>query len=347
MLFVSQSRSEVQAKAAQAAAKKAKTKGQTKVPQSDFNKIKARIKKGETLEQIAKTYKSSTRPIAKLLRDNNTSYTELTPNVKGKAKTKGSSAYLNDKKSLDYVKKNYGKLKGETMVKALYPDLPPSTQQSRIRKLVSKLISEKEIKAIPASMVEEYRKERGFDPEASAKKVGEVRKKKIKKFSVPAFERAMEGSKASQLSHLDDLGSQIVRFETLGYSPQRINQEILKNVDPYLNQLYKERDKLLKNKPEGYVDKVNKINDKGAAVAYGTKGYKSFKVEEPITRRTYRLGVDPFKTVDPFGMFEGKTIQEQSPKKIKTSSKALEQIIPDPIDRYFFLIRICIKSKLF
>ena len=328
---------EAQAKAAQAAAKKAKTTGQTKVPQSDFNKIKARIKKGDTLEQIAKTYKSSTKPITKLLKDNNTSYTELTPNVEGKAKTKGSSAYLNDKKSLDYVKKNYGKLKSETMGKALYPDLPPSTQQSRVRKLVSKLISEKEITAIPASMIEEYRKEKGFDPETSKKKVRDIRKKKIKKFSVPAFEKAMEGSKASQLSHLDDLGSQIVRFETLGYSPQRINQEILKNVDPYLNQLYKERDKLLKNKPEGYVNKVNKINDKGAAVAYGTKGYKSFKVEEPITGRTYRLGYDASKTVDPFGMFEGKTIQEQSPKKIKKTSKALEQIIPDPIDRYFFI----------
>ena len=86
---------------------------------------------------------------------------------------------------------------------------------------------------------------------------------------------------------MDDLGSQVVKFETLGYSPQQINQEILKNVDPYLNQLYKERDKLFKNKPKGYVDKINKLNDKGAAVAYATKGYKSFKVEEPVTRKIY------------------------------------------------------------
>ncbi len=319
--------SEKEALAAQADAKKAKYDANTKIPKGDLQKIKNKIIAGDTLEEIAETYKSSTRPIAKLLRDNNTSYSALTPNI----------SYLEDAESLKYVKENYGKLKGETMSKKLYPDLPASTQESRVRKLVSKLINEKTIKAIPAALIEEYREEKGFNPEESAKKVQEIRKKKIKKFSVPAFERAMEGSTTSQLSHMDDLGSQIVKFETLGYSPQRINQEILKNVDPYLNQLYKERDKLFKNKSKGYVNKINKINDKGAAVAYATKGYKSFKVEEPITRNTYRLGLDPSKTVDPFGLFEGKSIQEVSPKNFRGNIKAIDKIIPDPIDRYFFM----------
>ena len=319
--------SEKEALDAQAAAKKAKYDANTKIPKGDLQKIKDRIIAGDTLEEIAETYKSSTKPISKLLRDNNTSYSALTPNI----------SYLEDADSLKYIEDNYGKLKGETMGKKLYPDLPASTQESRVRKLVSKLIEEKKITPIPAALIEEYREEKGFNPEESAKKVQEIRKKKIKKFSVPAFERAMEGSTASQLSHMDDLGSQIVRFETLGYSPQRINQEILKNVDPYLNQLYKERDKLFKNKPKGYVDKINKINDKGAAVAYATKGYKSFKVEEPITRKIYSLGLDPSKTVDPFGLFEGKSIQEVSPKNFRGNIKALERIIPDPVDRYFFI----------
>ena len=318
--------SEKEALDAQTAAKKAKYDANTKIPKGDLQKIKNKIIAGDTLEEIAETYKSSTRPIAKLLRDNNTSYSALTPNI----------SYLEDAESLKYVKENYGKLKGETMGKKLYPDLPASTQESRVRKLVSKLINEKTIKAIPAALVKEYREEKGFNPEESAKKVQEVRKKKIKKFSVPAFERAMEGSKKSQLSHMDDLGSQVVKFQTLGYSPQQINQEILKNVDPYLNQLYKERDKLFKNKPKGYIDKINKINDKGAAVAYATKGYKSFKVEEPVTRKIYSLGLDSSKTVDPFGLFEGKSIQEVSPKNFRGNIKAIDKIIPDPIDRYFF-----------
>jgi len=318
---------EAEAKAAQTAARTAQVEGQTKIPKSDLQEIKNRIKKGDTLEEIAKDYKSTTKPIEKLLRDNNTSYSALTPNI----------SYLEDADSLKYIEDNYGKLKGETMGKKLYPELSAKIQLGRVRKLVAKLIKEKKIEAIPAGFIEEVREERNFNPEESAKKVSAERIAKIKKFSVPAFEAAMRGSKASQLSHMDDLGSQIVRFETLGYSPQQINQEILKNVDPYLNQLYKERDKLFKNKPKGYVDKINKINDKGAAVAYATRGYKSFSVEEPITRKIYSLGLDATKTVDPLGLFEGKTIQEVSPKNFRGNIKAIDKIISDPVDRYIFL----------
>ena len=53
-------------------------------------------------------------------------------------------------------------LKGDAMGKALYPDLPASTQQSRVRKLVAKLLSEKEITYTPAAMIEEIREEKGF-----------------------------------------------------------------------------------------------------------------------------------------------------------------------------------------
>ena len=318
---------EAEAKAAQTAARTAQVEGQTKIPKSDLQEIKNRIKKGDTLEEIAKDYKSTTQPIVKLLRDNNTSYSALTPNI----------SYLEDADSLKYIEDNYGKLKGETMGKKLYPELSAKVQLSRVRKLVAKLIKEKKIKAIPAGFIEEVREERDFNPEESAKKVSAERIAKIKKFSVPAFEAAMRGSVKSQLSHMDDLGSQVVRFETLGYSPQQINQEILKNVDPYLNQLYKERDKLFKNKPKGYVDKINKINDKGAAVAYATRGYKSFSVEEPITRKIYSLGLDATKTVDPLGLFEGKTIQEVSPKNFRGNIKAIDKIISDPVDRYIFL----------
>jgi hypothetical protein len=319
---------EAKAEAFRDKAVSAKIEGQTKLPKTAFPAIKTRIIAGETLEDIATTYKlKNVGNIRTLLAQNNTTYSDLSPH----------DSYLKDAKSLKYIKDNYGKLKGETMANKLYPTLDSTTALSRVRSLVSKLISEKKIKEVPASLIEEVRIEHGYNPEESAKKVQKVRKAKIKKFSVPAFERAMSGTHGSPLSHMDDLATQIVRFETLGYSPQKINAEILKNVDPYFKSLYEKRDTLLKNKPKGYVKLVNAINDKGAAVAYGTKGYKSFKIEEPLTGRTYRLGLDASKSIDPFGQFEGKTIQGVSPKKIKKTSKTMTQVIPDPVERYLFL----------
>ena len=328
-------KTEAEAKKAQDKRIKTKFEDQTKIPKSDFEKIKKRILKGDTLEEIAKDYDSTTKPIAKLLSDNNTTYSELTPN-KAESKVKGFSAYLNDPKNLNYIKKNYGKLKGETMGKALFPDLPASTQQARIRKLVSKLLSEKEITYTPGAMIEEVKKERGFNPEESARKVQTERKTAKKKFSVPAFERAMQGSKTSQLSHMGDLYNEIVRFETLGYSPQRINQEILKNVDPYLKNLIEKRAKLLKNKPAGYETKVKDINNKGMAVAHATKGYKTFNVIEP-NGKSYIIGKEASKSLDPLGMFEGKTLQDIAPKDISRQSSILKQMIPDDVERFIFV----------
>ena len=326
---------EAEAKAEQARRVKAKFEGQTKIPPKDFEKIKKRILKGETLDEIAKTYDAKRTSVARLLRDNNTSYTELTPNVT-LSKQKGKSLFLNNPKNIDYVQKNYGALKNETMAKALFPDLPISTAQSRVRKIINKLLDEKKIKPIPGSLIKEVREERGFNPKESAKRTQKERRAALKKFSVPAFETAMQGSKASQLSHMADLYNEVVRFETLGYSPQRINQEIFKNVDPYLKGLVEKRAKLLKNKPPGYAAKVNEINKKGEAAARATKGYKSFEVIEP-SGKTYSVGVDYAKTVDPLGMFEGKTLQEIAPDKISTQSPVLKQMIPDDVERYTFV----------
>ena len=196
-------------------ARTAKIEAGTKVPKTDFAKIKKQIINGTTLEELADEYKSGKEAITNLLKNNKTSYSQLSP----------SESYLDDIDSLKYIEDNYGKLKGETLGKNLYPDLKPSTQISRIRKLSTKLIKQNKLKPIPANLVLETREEKGFNPSESAKKASDDRGVKIKKFSVPAFEAAMSGNFKSQLSHMDDLGSQIVRFETLGYSPQKINQK--------------------------------------------------------------------------------------------------------------------------
>ena len=250
-------------------------------------------------------------------------------------------AFINDPKNRKYVLANYGKKTRETMAKELFPGVKFDTANSRLGQLIQSLRKSNEIKEpVAAFNIEEVREKYKFNPDQAAKDVRTKRKAAIKKFSVPAFEAAMRGSKASQLSHMDDLYSQVVRFETLGYSPQRINQEILKNVDPYFNTLYKQREKLLKNKPVGFAKKVNEINNKGIAASYATKGYKSFNVVEP-GGKSYAIGVDATKSLDPFGIFEGKSLQEVFGKDLTKGRRKdinfLARKIPDPVERYFFL----------
>ena len=182
-------------------------------------------------------------------------------------------------------------------------------------------------KTIPIKYGSEYEKR---------KAVKEKRTAAEKKFSDLSFESKMSGTDAVQKSHMDDLYSRVVRADTLGYAPARINQEILKQVDPYLNQLYKNRDKLLKDKPEGYKQAVEEINQKGIKVAQATDGYKSFQIEQPDGKK-YQFGVEPGKTIDPTGITKGKQIKGNVEKvKFEGGKKPTATLTSDPVDQYFF-----------
>ena len=190
------------------------------------------------------------------------------------------------------------------------------------------------------------------------KAVKEKRTAAEKEFSDPSFESKMSGTKAVQKSHMDDLYSKVVRADTLGYAPEEINNVLLKDVDAYLNQLYKNRGKLLKDKPEGYKQAVEEINQKGMDVAAATDGYKSFQVEQPNGKK-YQFGVEPGKTIDPTGITEGKQIkggvekvqfkpqtvvteQLEGPDKGKITKerfgakKQTATLTSDPVDQFLF-----------
>ena len=121
---------------------------------------------------------------------------------------------------------------------------------------------------------------------------------------------------------MDDIYSQFTTGETVGYAPAKINREFLESYDNKFKQLYKKRDKLLKEKPKNLVQELEKINLKGARLSGETGGYKSFKFIDPYTLKPYQFGVDVSKTIDPLGILEGKNIKE------------IRNL--DPVDRYFF-----------
>ena len=179
---------EQDAKDFQSAAKKAKFDAQTKIPKSDLQTIKNKIIAGDTLEEIAETYDSSTRPITKLLRDNNTTYSQLTPN----------QSYLKDTDLRKLLKKNYGKLSRASLAKLLFPDLPVSTSESRVGDLVQSMKKDGEIKTLQkGQQSEEVAARTSTDPKnVQANRISKRRRKKLTGLGSRAYEDHLRVFKA-------------------------------------------------------------------------------------------------------------------------------------------------------
>ena len=179
---------EADAKTFQAQAKKTKIDAQTKIPQSDFEAIKKKIIKGDTLEEIAETYDSSTRPITKLLRDNNTTYSQLTPD----------QSYLKDTDLRKLLKDNYGKLSRASLAKKLFPDLPISTSDSRVGDLIQSMKKDGEIKTLQkGQQSEEVAARTSTDPKnVQANKISKRRRKKLTGLGSRAYEDHLRVFKA-------------------------------------------------------------------------------------------------------------------------------------------------------
>jgi hypothetical protein len=164
------------------------------------------------------------------------------------------------------------------------------------------------------------------------------RKKAIEKFSVKSIERGYQGTPKVHLSHMDDIFSQYTTGYTLGYTPGKINVEFLEKggYDYKFRALYKQREKLKKNKPEGYIKKLEEINLKGARLAGETQGYKSFRFEDPYTGKSYQFGVDAAKTIDPTGILQGRKLQDivKSGNPFDPNSKLVLDLSPQ--DSYIF-----------
>ena len=139
------------------------------------------------------------------------------------------------------------------------------------------------------------------------------RKAAIKKHSVFHYETvkwAGNKKKKVHLSHMDDIYSQYMTGQTLGYASEKINKTFLDTYDHKFRALYEKRERLLKEKPKDLVKQLEQINIKGARLAGETGGYKSFKFLDPYTLKPYQFGVDSFKTIDPFNLLKGKKLKD-------------------------------------
>ena len=131
----------------------------------------------------------------------------------------------------------------------------------------------------------------------------------IKKYSSSMYEQELRGTVDIQKSHMGDKYNMPVKTSTIDYAPGEINKfladryddlKIGMSVDAVLKQNTKKLKNLYKNKPAGYKQAMDKLNQKGTEIAMATRGFKKFESIDPNTGKTFviegakrRGGLDP------------------------------------------------------
>jgi len=154
----------------------------------------------------------------------------------------------------------------------------------------------------------------------------ERRKTAEKKFSDTAYEQKIRGTKETQKSHMGDLYNVKVTPQTIGYAPQEINLALTGKVDPALKSIVEKQNKLYKNKPENYKQRIEDLNVKGMDYAAQTEGYKVFEALDPKTGKRFVPITSPEKTIDPLGIAGEtplKNLTQEQKAQIELNRKAV------------------------
>ncbi len=160
-----------------------------------------------------------------------------------------------------------------------------------------------------------------FEKEKAAR-----RRQALIKSSLPSYEQEISGSKKTHLSHMGDLYNIKVTPETIGYAPSEINFALTGKVDPALKSIIEKQNKLYKNKPENYKQRIEDLNVKGMDYAAQTEGYKVFEALDPKTGKRFVPITSPEKTIDPTGVAGStplKNLTEQQKAEIELNRKAV------------------------
>ena len=123
-----------------------------------------------------------------------------------------------------------------------------------------------------------------YDSESIKKSYyAKLRRQAINEFSSAKFETFLQGVPTIQKSHMGDLYNKFVTTGNIGFAPALINQEALKLIDDNIKAINEEVKLLFKNKPEGYVKKIDALNQLGDDFAAASQGYKKYQGINPYT----------------------------------------------------------------
>ena len=255
---------------------KGKVTKQTKIPTSEYKSIVTRIKAGETLEEIAESYKAGVQPLRKMLRANGTNYSQLTPNV----------SYTEDPELRKIFKDNYKKLSQKSLANKLFPNDELKTAVSKYVTLRDKLNADGEIK-VTKGYTDELKQSFRMDPKSVLDRKTRVRRDNlIKKVSDLDVERYLKeakiGSGLDQAHRLSlaqtKAANELYNVLNLGIESPDINRESIKTFEDALDKLYKDQNKLVKEAkgldkiPEELSFKLEEVNKKISNVVEATDG---------------------------------------------------------------------------
>jgi len=187
-----------------------------------------------------------------------------------------------------------------------------------------------EVVRINSQIKKDYELERPVIGRDETRKQVDIKRKEAQlKFSDPGFEKKYSGTYKAHLGHMGDLYNRMVTSKNLGYTPAEINDAMKETLDPILKNISQAQDKLIKNKPPGWKQKLEEYNKKGINYSSLAEGYKSFDITDPDTLKKYTYGVDYLKTIDPAALYEGKLIKEISELTDKREINKIQKAFDD------------------
>ena len=215
-------------------------------------------------------------------------------------------------------------------------NIPKTTLKGQMFYDISKLNNQKEVDKIQKAQViagsgtpeakKKFFKGKSFE--------GKKRTKALKKFG-GVKEGPFQGTKKTNLSHMDDIFSQYIKGSNLGYAPVAINKKLgdPDGIDFKMRALYKKREKLLKENPKDLVKQLEDINIKGAKLAGQSQGFKQFTFMDPITKKTSSFGGGRL-VIDAFNEFPDMT-ERQIVDFIKQNKELPKKFVGPPTKNYF------------
>lgn len=193
-------------------------------------------------------------------------------------------------------------------------------------------INLRSVENINSQIKKDYNLDKPVLGREETRKEKELKRKEARElFTDINLENKISGNNKVHLGHLSDLYNRKVYAETLGYTPVQINEALSKSLDPILKTINEKQDELIKNKPSGWEEKLEEYNVKGINYAALSNGYKTFETTNPNTLEKKPVLVDYGKTIDPTGVYEGKSIKEIAKETNLLELNKIEKAFSDSI----------------